>query len=180
VVKGSDWIVYRDGYDDGRTLRDIFYRRFAGDTTIHPYAATSADEQNPALSPDARWLAFISNESGRDEVYVGAFPGPGVRTQVSNGGGTGPVWAHSGRELFYRSLDGQMIAVDLAVTGSRLTPSNRRALFSTAPYLQDRTHPPYDVSVDDRRFLMIKPSAVPTMDVVLNWLREVEPRLRRP
>ncbi|HSA58027.1 MAG TPA: protein kinase [Gemmatimonadaceae bacterium] len=179
-TKGGDWIAYRDGYDDGGTLRDIRYRRLGSDTTTHAYAATNADEQNPALSPDARWLAYVSNESGRDEVYVGAFPGPGTRTQISSAGGTGPIWGRSGREIFYRSLDGQMVAVDVSVSGPRISPLNRRVLFSVAPYRHDRTHPAYDVAADGR-FLVIKPPAASGMEVVLNWLREVEPRLaRRP
>lgn len=176
---GSEWIVYRDGYDDGATLRDIRYRRAGTDTTTYPYAATRADEYNPALSPDGRWLAYVSNESGRDEVYVAPFPGPGNRTPISALGGFGPIWAHKGLTLFYRAQNGAMVQVNLAASGQRLTPTARRPLFDATPYVHERTHPAYDISADDQRFLMIRQTDAPMIEVVLNWARELDERLER-
>ncbi len=176
-VASTPWVVYRDGYDDARTNRDLRYSHPGSDTTTHTFLATQADELNPALAPDGHWLAYTSNETGRDEVYVAAFPGPGARTQVSTDGGTGPLWSHAGRALFYRALDGRFMAVDVSA-GTRLTVANRRALFSALPYVTDRLHAPYDIAADDRHFLFIKPPAQPALDVVLHWFDEVAPRLR--
>jgi Tol biopolymer transport system component len=174
-VARSPWVVYRVGFDDARTGRDLRYFR-PPDTTSRAYLATAADEMNPALSPDGRWLAYVSNESGSDQVYVGAFPGPGARTQVSDAGGEGPLWSHDGRKLFYRAADGRFMSVDVTA-GARLELSNRRALFSTRSYVSDRTHQPYDIAADDRHFLFVKPSSEPALDVVVHWYDEARVRL---
>ncbi len=173
----GDLVVYREGYDDAGAFRDIRYLQLGGDTTTHPFLATRADELNPALSPDGRWLAYVSNQTGRDEVYVTPFPGPGPRVQLSNSGGTGPKWGHSGRELFYRASDGQLMAMDVVTTPS-LAIARRRALFQTDSYRFDRQHPSYDVSPDDQRFLFIKTPPSVGLEVVSNWATEVLPRLR--
>jgi eukaryotic-like serine/threonine-protein kinase len=170
-------IIFRDGYDDGGTLRDLRYRMPGSDTTSRVFLASNADEHNPALSPDGRWLAYVSLESGRDEVYVSPFPGPGPRTIVSNGGGTGPIWARSGRQLFYRAADGSMIALELTGSAS-FSIARRRVLFSATPYLDSRNHAPYDIAPDDSRFLFIRTPPSEGLEVVSNWAAEVLPRLR--
>src|SRR5438105_5056575 len=96
---------------DGRTLvfrvdtpdrrRDIWWVSLGGDSTPHPIAATAAEELMPRLSPDGRWLAYASDESGRSEVYVRPFPGPGGRAQISAAGGAEPVWSPDGARLLY-------------------------------------------------------------------------------
>ena len=92
---------------------DIYYRALSGDTTPKPVAAsTTAIESMPRLSPDGRWIAFTTDESGRNEVVVQPFPGPGGRSQVSVTGGTEPLWARDGRRLFYRG-DGRLMAAVL-------------------------------------------------------------------
>src|SRR5207253_61861 len=90
-------IVYRTGTTNEA---DIWYRRFDGDTTPKPIANTSFLEWNPRLSADGHWVAYSSTESGRYEVYVRPFPGPGARYQVSTDGGQTPVWSRDGRRLF--------------------------------------------------------------------------------
>jgi len=175
-VASSPWVVYRTGFDDGRTNRDLRYFKPGSDTTSHAFLETRADELNPALSPDGRWLAYVSNETGRDEVYVAAFPGPGETLRVSTDGGTGPLWSHDGRSLFYRATDGRFMSVSVAGATS-LTLSNRRALFSASPYAWDRQHQSYDISADDRRLLFIRPQGDPTLNVVLHWFDEVAERL---
>ncbi len=175
-VATSPWVVFRDGYDDGRTYRDLRYMR-PGSDSVHTFLATGADEFNPALSPDGRWLAYTSNETGRDEVYVAAFPGPGRPLQVSADGGTGPLWSHDGRTLYYRALDGRFMAVDVR-QGPQLALSNRRALFSTLPYVSNRLHAPYDIAPDDGRFLFVKKPVAPELKVVLHWTDEVASRLQ--
>jgi eukaryotic-like serine/threonine-protein kinase len=170
-------VVYREGYDDGGMNRDIRYLALNGDTTTYPVLATRADELNPSLSPDGRWLAYVSNESGRDEVYVTSFPGSGTRVQVSRDGGTSPRWAHGGTELFYRSSDNQLMAMDV-VTSPALAIARRRALFPVDAYSFDRQYRTYDVSPDGGRFLFIKPPPSLGLEVVANWGAEVLPRLR--
>ena len=90
------------------------YRAMSGDTTVLAIAANQAAiETMPRVSPDGRWVAFITNESGRDEVVVQPFPGPGGRVQVSTGGASEPVWSRDGRRLFYRG-DGRLMAAVLS------------------------------------------------------------------
>jgi serine/threonine-protein kinase len=150
------WLVYRSGTSPG--ARNIYARRLGTDSSI-AVAATSADEMAPALSPDGRWLAYVSNESGAFEVYVRPFPNTADgRWQISTQGGLEPVWAHSGRELFYRTTgavtDTQMV---MAVTsGGTFVPGARRALFPLGRYATDDTHQQYAVAPDGRRFLMIR------------------------
>ena len=114
------------------------------------------NESVPRFSPDGRWLAYISNESGRFEIYVQPYPGPGGKWQISTDGGTEPVWNPNGRELFYRSGD-KMMAVDIATQPS-FVAGKPRMLFE-GPYVPTPlTIPNYDVSPDGQRFLMLKPS----------------------
>jgi Tol biopolymer transport system component len=89
---------------------DIWVLPLEGDRKPLPFVKTPFNEYGPEFSPDGRFLAYVSNESGRFEVYVRPFPGPGPRRQVSAGGGTSPVWSKSSGELFYRSGDAMMAA----------------------------------------------------------------------
>jgi Tol biopolymer transport system component len=99
---------------------------------------TGFQEQYPDLSPDGRWLAYVSNESGRDEVYVQPYPGPGGRQQISIDGGATPAWSRNGKELFYLSPTGdiervaadRMMVVDVT-TGPRFSVGTPRMLFET-------------------------------------------------
>ena len=93
---------------------DIYYRALAGDTTPHAVSNSAKGIKTmPRLSPDGRWVAFTTDESGRGEVVVQPFPGPGGRVQVSANGGSEPVWARDGKRLFYRG-DGHLIAARIA------------------------------------------------------------------
>src|SRR3990172_6674299 len=96
---------------------DIGFIRLGGDGSPQPLVATTFNEVSPALSPDGRWLAYSSNESGRYEIYVRPFPAEGGRGQGSAEGGTEPVWAPSGRELVYRTLAGLTVARIRAAPG---------------------------------------------------------------
>jgi Tol biopolymer transport system component len=169
------------------TLRDIWVLRM-GDPSAgsgqarkaQPFLRTRFDETSPRFSPDGRWLAYMSSESGRYEIYVQPYPGPGGKWQISTEGGAEPVWNRNGRELFYRS-GGKMMAVDIATQPS-FAAGKPRMLFE-GPY----EAPPvpianYDVSPDGQRFLMVKPSeqeqAAPTkINVVLNWFEELKQKV---
>jgi Tol biopolymer transport system component len=124
--------------------------------------AWSANEHSIAPSPDGRWLAWISEVSGRPELYVRPFPGPGPRVQVSTDGAIGPRWSHDGREIFFRSLrpedpdgeTGYMVAARVNTDGAFRVESVEN-LFSTNGYMRSRAFPLYDVAGDDQRFLMV-------------------------
>jgi serine/threonine-protein kinase len=176
------WLLYRSGVTD--RVRDIYARRTDGDTARVALAAGSFDEYMPALSPDGRWLAYVSVESGREEVYVRPFPDAGrARWQVSTSGGAQPVWAHSGRELFYQSPDDRLMSVSVVGRGADFEAGERRDLFSTSGFVVQPFHQGYAVTPDDRGFIMFQPT-VATGDsdtgliVVLNWGQEVERKLQ--
>jgi Tol biopolymer transport system component len=145
-----------------------------------PFLRTPFNEGAPRFSPDGRWLAYPSDESGRYEIYVQPYPGPGGKWQISTEGGTEPVWNPNGRELFYRNGD-KMIAVDIA-TQPGFTVGKPRMLFA-GPYVPTVTmFPNYDMSPDGQRFLMLKPSesteTAPTqINVVLNWFEELKQKV---
>jgi hypothetical protein len=146
---------------------------------VQPFLRTRFTEGAPGFSPDGRWMVYISDESGRREVYVQPYPGPGGKWQISTEGGTEPVWNRNGRELFYR-IDDRMMAVDIT-TQPTFSAGSPRMLFE-APYLPSpATFPNYDVSPDGQRFLMLKPGeaaqAATQINVVLNWSEELKRRV---
>jgi Tol biopolymer transport system component len=146
----------------------------------HPFLRTPFNESVPRFSHDGRWLAYISNESGRYEVYVQPYPGPGGKWQISTEGGTEPVWNPNGRELFYRSGN-KILAVDI-ITQPGFSVGKPRMLFEGPYQPAPLTAPNYDVSPDGQRFLMLKPvesaEAAPTqINVVLNWFEELKQKV---
>jgi Tol biopolymer transport system component len=158
---------------------DIWVLRM-DDRKAQLFLRTPFNESVPRFSHDGRWLAYVSNESGRYEIYVQPYPGPGGKWQISTEGGTEPAWNPNGRELFYRSGD-KMMAVDIATQPS-FTVGKPQMLFE-GPYMPTPlTNPNYDVSPDGQRFLMLKPSesaeAAPTqINVVLNWFEELKQKV---
>jgi eukaryotic-like serine/threonine-protein kinase len=170
-------LVFSD--TDPNTGEDIWLLTMQGGRNPRPLIRTKFDEGWARLSPDNRWLAYVSKESVRPEVYLRQFPEPGGRWQISPEGGTEPVWAHNGRELFYRSGD-KMMAVDLT-TQPTLRVGKPHQLFESAEYTRVSTTPNYDVSPDDKRFLMIKSSeqqnASTQIIVVLNWFEDLEQKV---
>ena len=168
----EQWAVLRVG-NSGR--RDVVAYH-AGDTVPVMIAATPAEEYSPALSPDGRWVSYVSDESGRAEVYVRPFPhADSARVQVSVAGGIEPVWAPSGRELFYRDAAFDLVAVEVTLTPSFRLGRQRR-LFSTRPYYVEGLHAAYGVTRDAKRFLFLAnpEDAGSHLVVVHNWLGELE------
>jgi eukaryotic-like serine/threonine-protein kinase len=136
-------------------VKDIGIVRLSGDRKSELILHSPFDEANAEISPDGRWLVYQSNESGRAEIYVRPFPDVGSgRWQISTDGGTRPVWARTGRELFYYIPPGTIMAVPIELRPS-FDAGTPRALF-TADYPAQLAHRPYDVSPDGQRFLMIK------------------------
>jgi len=144
----------------------------------HPWLRTPFNERAARLSPDGHWLAYVSNESGRDEVYVQPFPGPGGKWQISVSGGAEPIWSHAGSEIFYRSGD-KMMAVRLA-SGRGFSAETPHVLFEGRFVPTRRGEAAYDVSPDDRRFVMVQRddvhSVATRLNVVLNFSEELKRR----
>jgi eukaryotic-like serine/threonine-protein kinase len=169
------------------TGRDIWVLRMgdpsAGSGQVRkaqPFLQTRFDEADPRFSPDGRWMSYVSDESGRYEIYVQSYPGPGGKWQISTEGGTEPAWNRNGRELFYRSGN-KMMAVDIATQPS-FAAGKPRMLFEGPYELPPFPITNYDVSLDGQRFLMLKPAeqeqAAPTqINVVLNWFEELKRRV---
>ena len=155
----GEWLVYRTtNIVEG--AGDILAIRPGVDTVPVPLAATEFTEQSPTLSPDGRWLAYESNESGRFQIYVIPFPNIGDerRSPISTAGGRWPVWANSGRELFYLSLADELVAVDVQTTPT-FARGAQDVLFSTSRFNLGSSvtaHPMYDISFDDQRFVMVQ------------------------
>jgi serine/threonine protein kinase len=155
----SDWL--RDGSallvteETDRNKRDILVQPVDG-SMPWAYAATSADETAARVSPDGRWVAYTSDESGRSEVYLDSYPRPGRRVSISWKGGAHPVWRGDGRELYYWN-DGALVAVRLdAVTGKAAPAIGAPVvLFRARYYIGPNTM--YDVSPDGERFVIIQP-----------------------
>ena len=129
-----------------------------------PIANTEADESWGRFSPDAHWIAIQSDDTGRSEIYLQPFPGPGSKRQITNNGGGTPMWRRDGRELFYSELDGRLMSVAITSKGSSIEAGRPAALF-TRPPLSDWAPAP-----DGQRFLINKVVKDPApITVVLNW-----------
>ena len=155
--------------------RDIWLLPLEGDPAPEPFVVTPFNERSPSFSPDGRFLAYVSDESGEDEVYVQRVSGPGGKVPVSTAGGREPVWSRDGKELFYWS-ENRLMAVDVE-TGSAFEAGAPQLLFE-APYIRPPTpgsgSQNYDVSPDGQRFLMVLPGeSSMALHVVLNWFEEL-------
>jgi serine/threonine-protein kinase len=147
-----------------------------GDRTPKPVLTGPKTFYMSAVSPDGRWLAYVSNESGPEEVYVRPFPGPGVAVQVSETGGTEPVWSRDGRRLFYRT--GRELVAASVGTEAGVVVTERRPLFRDT-YIGSMPHANYAVLPDGKRFIMFgaAPGRGPEAVVVVNWLPELRSAL---
>lgn len=151
---GSALIFREHSTDPSADPGDIMLMAMAGRRESKPLVQTKFREMNAELSPDGRWLAYQSNESGRDEIYVRPFPDVSAGTwQVSSSGGMRPLWARNGHELFYESARAMMRLA--LTTGSTFEHGPPSKLFD-GPYFFNVIERMYDVSADDSRFLMIK------------------------
>jgi eukaryotic-like serine/threonine-protein kinase len=167
----------------GRPVR-VAVMSLNGDGRPQPLDDTKFAQGSPKFSPDGRWLAYCSNESGQPQVYVKAFPGPGAKIQVSNEGGTDPVWRRDGQELFYRNGDRMMVVANAG--GATFSGGRPQELWrahyshgmSSSCGVPGLTSSNYDVTPDGQRFLMIRDDDVDTASagsvvVVLGFAQEV-------
>jgi len=171
-VRVDDWS--RDGRyvieavrSRGTAGREIWVLPLFGDHKPFPYLRTGFSEQFAKLSPNGQWLAYTSNESKRNEVYVQSFPTPGGKWQISTNGGERSIWSRDGKELYFVSVDQKMMAVEIS-GGPRFEASVPKALF-------DVRFPGgnawFDVSKDGRFLIPVaaEQSAAAPLTVVLNW-----------
>jgi serine/threonine-protein kinase len=166
----------------GAPPRDLAVVSLDGDRKVQPLLNSEFDETNGEISPDGRWLAYESLESGRQEVYVRPFPAvESGRWQVSSDGGSRPVWGRNGRELFYWVDDGTVMAADLQTGPTFVAGTPRRVI--SGRYVAPLNGRPFDVTRDGRRFLMIKtPDTTretaerPRIVVVQGWFEELKRR----
>ena len=176
IVFPSDWssdrkylMYYRT---DPRTQLDLWVLPFGGDRTPLPLLHGDFNESQGQFSPDGRWIAYVSDESGAPQVYVQSFPALAEKRQVSISGGTQPRWRRDGRELFYLAPDRKLMAVTVkaGAKGTGMYAEVPRTLFETA-LDSAALRQTYSVAADGQRFLLNSPvdTAAPPMTIVLNW-----------
>jgi Tol biopolymer transport system component len=166
-------VVYR--VDTEGSARDILQLSLAGNATPMPLLVGPTDDKQPRVSPDGRWLAYVSNQSGREEVYVRALAPGGGRVAVSSGGGGEPMWSRDGRRLFYR--EGRQLMVADIATATEAKVTARTALFD-GQFETDILHQNYDVFPDGSGFVMVRTNEESRrLVVVLNWAADLRQRL---
>ncbi len=173
----GEWLVVRTTTPSAGS-GDILGVRPSAGGVVAPIVATSQIEYSPSLSPDGRWMAYVSGESGRLEVYVVPFPDPGTaKWQASPEGGSAPRWASGGNELFYLDLQSRLIATQVTISPT-FAMLGQRTLFDASGYVrQSVSRRNYDVSSDAQRFLMIKRAGNvmgSQLVVVENWFEELK------
>ena len=170
------YLIYRRM--NPQTRADLWYLlREGADWTPHPFVQTPASENGPRFSPDSRYVAYVSNQSGRQEVYVRPFPEGETVSRISRNGGRHPRWNPNGKELFY--VEGTaLIAVPVSVSPS-FSPGEPIRLFD-ADALRGGANPPgYDVSPDGQQFIIARPvgdAPQPSIRIVQNWYEEFRDR----
>ena len=163
----EQYVIYQ-AYDP-ETSWDVWALPLSGDRKPIPIGRTEHGEREGQLSPDLRWIAYDSSESGRREVWIQLFPPTGGRWQVSTGGGFSPRWRGDSRELYYVAADGRMMAVPIGA-GSTPEPGAAQVLFQTM--FREGAYGSYAVSGDGQRFLMRippEPGDVTPISVIVNW-----------
>lgn len=174
--RDGKWVLFQRPGD--KTSQDLWIApqspESSGQQKPVPYLNSQFAESNGVFSPDGRWIAYVSNESGHDEVYVQAFPLTDEKDQISIGGGNEPEWRKDGAELFYLAADRNLMAVPIRVIGNAFEPGVPKALFPIPGTLVRRAYAPSS----DGRFLIARPLDADTtapMTVVLNWFARVKP-----
>jgi len=183
VSPDGEWLVYGESGRQAQGLSDILAIRLTADAsapgterTPRALVQTAASENLAQLSPDGRWLAYVSDLSAKQEVYVQPFPGPGPSQQVSTDGGLDPLWSPDGRELFYTSNDKLMVAT---VTSTPAFAADRpRVLYEGRFRGSTNGKTSYSISPDGQRFLRVqqaqRESAVTRIEVVIGWAGQLK------
>jgi len=167
------------GTRTGKSGQDLWILPMEGDRTPRPFIASAANESSGAFSPDGRWFAYRSDESGRYELYIVPFPGPGGKWQLSTGGAGGFDWLADGRRMAYMTTDNKLVTVDVTARGSHLDIGPPQPLMGGKPapfalrFGQDRI----GLTPDGRRILAsvpIEEESDPLLTLVTNWAGELE------
>jgi len=173
---------------DSETTDDAWIMPVSGGEA-RPISRSKFGEGSAKFSPDGRWVAYSSTESGKPEIYVQPFPGLGPKIQISNAGGTDPMWRRLGGELYYRQ-DNKMMVVSVVTSGPMLRASAPKMLFEGVYYegtgasceMGGPSAANYDVTSDGQRFLMVRDSSNVAFGtraiVVLNWAEELKAKER--
>ena len=172
----SDWssdgrfIIYKQG--DPTTQSDVWVLPLFGDQKPFPLLQTQFEEKHARFSPDGRWIAFVSNESGREEVYVARFENPSEKWSISTSGGSSPRWNGNGKELFYLSSDKKLMSVSVKTGTTTFEAGVPAVLFKVDSITEDD----YDVTADGQRFLInnnVAGGKSSPFTVVLNWTADL-------
>ena len=175
---GGRFIIYGDG--EAKTGQDLMLLPLDGDRKPKPFLRTQFNEHEARFSPDGRWVAYVSDESGPSEVYVRSFADDslGFKRQISVGGGTSPRWRRDGTELFYIASDKKLMAVPVR-TGLSFEAGRPVALFPVDARDNPGEAGEYEVSADGLRFLInksiVEVNSLP-LTVVLNWTGDLKGR----
>jgi Tol biopolymer transport system component len=179
--KDGRFLLYQE--NNGPTKQnDLWVLPLNGNREPFPFLQTEFNESFAHFSPDGRWVAYVSDESGQNDIYIRSFQEPGAQStpksstlegkwQVSVSGGDSPRWRGDGKELYYFSSDNKMMAADISVNGSSLEVSHVRPLFEVASIIQFPVSD-YDVSSDGKKFLINVPFEIQNetpLTLVVNW-----------
>jgi eukaryotic-like serine/threonine-protein kinase len=174
-------LVYHEGVSGGTYANgvpggwSIWVLPLFGDHKAYPFIQATFSAREASFSPDGKWLAYCSNESGEYRVYVVPFPGPGGKWQVSLGDGRGPLWRRDGKEIFYLSADNKLMAVKVEASDGSFAAAGARVLFDSHSY---GVFGRYDASADGRRFVVVyegnRPSS--TLTSVASWTADLKER----
>ena len=175
VSHDGQWLVLR--LDEEGFNSNLRVRRLSGDTAVKPLLVEPAFTLSIALSPDGRWLAYTSNQTGQYELYVSSFPDMKSKRLVSSGGGAEPRWARDGKELYF--VSGAKLMAVTVPPGSSFNPGSPRALFSVEGYRRARNHPQYDVAPDGRFVMIREPAEAVGAVYAENWFAELLAKVKR-
>jgi serine/threonine-protein kinase len=185
--KPGEWLWPYSWTPDGKTLvlgkwsagisQDVYYVSLDNPEELHPLLTTEAEERGALLSPDGRWIAYVSNETGRFAIYVQRFPEGGERHQISTGASQDLVgWAPAGKKLYY-VLEGRLMEVGITTT-PRFQVDPPRVLFEVTYERGDWYYPDLHLSADGEKFIMVVPDdkwgRATEVKVILNWFEELE------
>jgi serine/threonine protein kinase len=173
------FLVYHEGVSGGTYANgvpggwSIWILPLFGDRKAYPFIQTTFSAREASFSPDGKWLAYCSNESGEYRVYVVPFPGPGGKWQVSLGDGRDSVWRRDGKEIFYLSADSKLMAVKVETSAGSFAAGEAHALFDSHSY---GVFGRYDASADGQRFVVVYEGNRPasTLTSVVNWPAELK------
>ena len=178
-LQPKDWspdgrFLLYDSIGDPKTGTDLWVLPMSGDRKPVAFLQTPFNESDGHFSPDGKWVAYVSNESGGEQVYVAPFPGPGGKWQISTAGGSRPSWRRDGSEIIYLAPDDKLMATEVSAKGSNFEVGAVKQLFQTKP---QRPGTVYDAARDAQRFLVNTSSAQKSttpVTLVVHWTADLK------